>query len=93
VDRGFISQDRMIGQTGATVRPVLYVAVGISGASQHLTAIHGGPTVIAVNADARAPILKHADFGIIGDVQDVLPPMIAALRRGETIEEYVSSSA
>jgi electron transfer flavoprotein alpha subunit len=93
VDRGFIEHDRMIGQTGVTVRPDLYIALGISGSWQHQTGMEEAGTIVAVNADPRAPIFSLAHFGIIGDLREVLPEMLAAVRGGSTIEQFAETHA
>ena len=73
VDDGLISESQLIGVTGITVAPKLYVACGISGASQHTIGMQESEVVVAVNTDRNAPIFKIADFGIVGDVQTIIP--------------------
>jgi len=69
----------MIGQSGVTVRPRLYIGVGISGEMQHTVGIRDAGVVVAINCDPRARIFQEADFGIVGDARQVLPLLIAAL--------------
>jgi len=93
VDRGFLPPDRMIGQTGVSVRPDVYIALGISGSAQHRSGIHADAAIIAVNSDPRAPICSFADYVIIGDLKQVIPKMISACRDGATIDQIAHSSA
>jgi electron transfer flavoprotein alpha subunit len=80
VQKGWITADRQIGQTGKTIRPKLYIAAGISGAIQHRVGVEGADMIVAINTDPKAQIFEFAHLGIVADAIELLPKLTEAFR-------------
>ena len=83
-DEGWLPMERPIGSSGQTVAPKLYLALGISGAIQHVVGMKGARTIVAINKDANAPIFEIADYGIVGDIFEIMPALTEALERAKS---------
>jgi electron transfer flavoprotein alpha subunit len=83
-DSGWLPMDRQIGSSGQTVAPKLYLALGISGAIQHIVGMKGARTIIAVNKDSEAPIFEIADYAVVGNLFDIVPPLIDEVKKAKT---------
>jgi electron transfer flavoprotein alpha subunit len=82
-DSGWLPMDRQVGSSGQTVAPKLYLALGISGAIQHVVGMKGARTIIAINKDSEAPIFEIADFGVVANLFDVVPPLIEEIKKAK----------
>ena len=79
VEQGFIERVHQVGQTGTAIGPKLYIAIGISGAIQHMIGVANTETIIAINSDPNAPIFKQCDYYIVGNAEDTIPQLVQAL--------------
>ncbi len=82
-DAGWLPMDRQIGSSGQTVSPKLYLALGISGAIQHIVGMKGSRAIVAINKDAEAPIFEIADIGVVGNIFDIIPPLLEEIKKAK----------